>query len=447
MSSLNLVDFVRGIAPTSYAVDSRLVQPGALFVALRGAQTDGHAFLQSAQSAGAVAAIVEEIVPADLPQFVVSDALEALAELARLRLADLKGVQVFGITGTVGKTTAKDMLAHLLGGPPAQVHAAPASYNSEIGLPLAILSAPRDTQKLVLEFGISHAGDMSPLTAIVNPAIVWFTALTQVHLDGFNSFKELIAEKTKLMHGQVPPEYIWGEPSVLDAVREAIPNDCVKERVLNLCERSLQGLPGEWQLNLAPFGLVDLPVVAYHEAVLAATAASIALDVGIALTEIRARLNSLPRPSGRLEWHKMGTISILNDAYNASPASMRAALEVLAQCPTQGRRIAVLGTMREMGDAALSLHQEIGRFAATLSLDLIVGIGDFAEAYVSPSRAAGTQVFLASDVDEFTKTFAPQLRQHDFLLLKASRAEAFEKSLPELKASANHLAQRPETTT
>jgi len=442
---LNLSTFVDSFAPTSFAVDSRLVEPGGLFVALRGGQTDGHTFVEAAKKSGAIAVVVEEAVEVDLPQFVVSDSLEALAELARLHLAKLGSARIFGITGTVGKTTAKDMLAHLLGGTDERVHAAPASYNSEIGLPLAILSAPLTTQKLVLEFGISHAGDMRPLTAIASPNDVWFTALTRVHLEGFASFDELVEEKSKLMHGPTAPQRVWGEPGVLQVLRRHAPVATHKECKVPFEETNLLGHPGAWSLPLLGEQPFEIPVIAKHEVVLAATAVEIAHHAGVAARDIRQRLTTLPRPPGRLELRQQGQVSFLHDAYNASPASMRAALGVLESWPTQGRRIAVLGTMHELGNAAEDLHREMGQVAAECGLNLIVGVGAYAEELTAPSRLLGIPTLIAIDRADFAGLLAPQLRTDDFILLKASRAEALETGLPELMASAAQLTSQQET--
>ncbi len=435
------------------ACDSRQVGAGDLFFALPGARTDGHAFLEEIHRRRAAAAVVQPdrgARPPGLPVILVSDPLAALASLARFHLGRL-GAETIGITGSVGKTTAKDFLAHLLGGPSENVRAAPRSYNSECGLPLAVLAAPRGTRRLVLEFGINAPGEMERLLAIVTPRHGWVTALTEVHLEGLGDRATLVREKLRLPAAVQEEGWIW-LPAGLEAETGAPAGAWAGQvRWCGLDGRAGRGrvldpIPGSFRIALPRVGEVRLPVLALHEAELAAAAAQAALDLGIPPSAVAGRLATLTRPPGRLSLHRCGEVSVLDDSYNASPAAMKAALELLAGWPRARRRIAVLGTMEELGPAAEALHREVGRHLAGLGVDVLLGVGP-GGAWIAEGARTGSgrlSIRTLETVPAAAEVLAGFPRPGDVLLLKASRRVGLDGLLPHLAegAGAGVLAGR-----
>jgi UDP-N-acetylmuramoyl-tripeptide--D-alanyl-D-alanine ligase len=435
-----------GDAPIRGVVtDSRRARPGDLFVALDGARTDGHRYLRDVQSAGASGALVmpdRGERPEGFPCVVVPDTLAALAALARHHLGRLNA-RVVGVTGTVGKTTAKDMLAQVLGGPARDVHAAPASYNSECGLPLAILAAPSSTRVLVLEYGVNAPGEMARLLDIAKPHLACITALTPVHLEGMGDLATIVTEKLKLA-ATVPPDGVVWLPE--QAARLIPAGTRWPARTLYLGfgpqRDGLQILsrrPGAFGVVLPRLGEVCLPVFADHEVLLAAMATAVGFELGESADDLRERLLGLRRPEGRLTVHNIGPVTVLDDAYNASPAAGEAALAVLKHWPKAGRRIAVLGTMHELGIESERWHRELGRQAVAAGVDLLFGVGAGGAWVAAEARAAGIEAGVADDAEAVASLLAPVLRPADVVLLKASRAEGLERMLPRLRSSAKAL--------
>ncbi len=417
--------------------DSRNVRGGELFVALPGARTDGHHFLDRVHAAGAGAALVAPgrgERPPGLAAVVVPDPHRALGELARYRLLRA-GATVLGVTGTVGKTTAKDFLGQLLGGPPAGVHVAPASYNSEVGLPLAVLAAPAAARLLVLEYGVNAPGEMEALLAVARPEHACLTALTPVHLEGMGDLETIAREKTRLAAAVPEGGGIWLSAQAFAALAGHLESWQGRVHRVALDEpggpRVLAATPGAWRVELPELGRVTLPLVARHEVELALLAAAVARQLGRSAAELRTALEDLRRPPGRLAVHHLGDgTTLLDDAYNASPAAMGAALEVLREWPEARRRVAVLGAMHELGPAARDCHVEVGRQAAACA-DLVVAVGAAAGWIATGAGAAVREVPDAAAVRELLRA---ELGPGVVVLVKASRAEGLDALVTALRA-------------
>ncbi len=416
-------------------IDSRDVQPGDLFVALRGARADGHEHLGDALEKGAAAALVEADGPPrpeGLPVIVVSSCLEALAQLARAARARLDA-PVVGITGSVGKTTAKDFLAFLLGGPAAGVFAAPASYNSEIGLPLAVLAAPADARLLVLEYGINAPGEMDRLVDIVCPDHAWLTAVAEAHLAGLGGIADVAREKGRLPAAVGESGTVWLDPETAARVEDQSAGWPALVQVLNpfgACARGLEGVPGAWHLEHPRFGRLSLPLGARHQVATAVTAAHLASALGVPDEVLAARLPELQPPAGRMTIHRRDGLCLLEDSYNANPASMRAALDTLQGWPGGGPRWAVLGTMHELGDGAEEAHRELGRRAVAAGVDELIAVGE-GGAWLAAGAAemgdARVRVRLVDEAGEAAALVVAELPERALLLLKASRSEGLER--------------------
>jgi len=428
-------------------IDSRAVMPGDLFVALVGARTDGHEHLEQAFAQGAVAALVMPDRGARTPDsevLVVPDTLKALGCLARFHLARMQA-KVFGITGSVGKTTAKDFLFQLLGGANSQVFAAPASYNSEVGLPLAILGAPLQTRLLILEYGINAPGEMEVLLDIAKPDGAWITAVGASHLEGLGDVAKVASEKAKLAQAVGEQGTVWLE-SGLAARLESLRVDW-QARVVSCAPLEEEGMevlsriPGEWRLQHPQWGMLRSELAAEHEIVTALMAARIATSLGQTSHAVQERLPRLEPPKGRLSIVQRDGVTFLDDAYNANPLSMSAALQVLRDWPEARRRIAVLGSMKELGATSEQLHREVGREVATSDLALLVGVGS-GGAWIVEGAEGELSCKEAKDAEGAAVILEGQLQVGDVVLLKASRSEALERILPHLDA----LRERPSHT-
>ncbi len=413
----------------SVEVDSRRVTGASLFVALPGARTDGHAHLPQALAAGAGAALVRDpgALPEGMPGIVVRDTLAALQELARVHLARLQA-EVIGITGSVGKTTAKDFLHQLLGGAEAGVHAAPASYNSEIGLPLAILGAPPECRRMVLEYGINAPGEMAELISIARPHHAWVTAFRGVHLEGMGGLSTVVREKCLL--AAAATHSVWMDDATMHMAAAHGADWTAPLRLAGLESDGVEindSRPGAFRIAHPRYGERNLPLVARHEVHAACVGATLAESLGVATAAIGGRLEALERPPGRLTIRKLdGGITVLDDAYNASPASLNAALTVLREWPTSGRRIAVLGTMHELGAESRQLHELAGSTLKAHGVDLLCAVGPGGAWFARTAQAAGVQTLRCSDAAEAAELLKLELGVDDVVLLKASRAEKLE---------------------
>ncbi|HEX9794768.1 MAG TPA: UDP-N-acetylmuramoyl-tripeptide--D-alanyl-D-alanine ligase [Planctomycetota bacterium] len=433
--------------------DSRLVRPGDLFVALNGARTDGHRYLRQVHESGAAAAFVladRGARPEGLATVVVRDPLRALGDLARWHLQRLRA-PVVGITGTVGKTTGKEFVTTLLGGRNSNVHAAPASYNSECGLPLAVLGAGTDTRILVLEYGVNAPGEMDRLLQIAPPRHAWITALTEVHLEGMSDLATIVREKSQLARRVPESGCIWLPQSVEALVAGERAAWCGRVGSYTLdggagAAQILSNRPGAWRVRIPGIGDALLPVIARHEVELALGALGIAQELGVPGDVLRERLGLLQRPPGRLTRLDYGPLTVLDDSYNASPGAMLGALGVLAAWPGAGRRTAVLGTMHELGAAAERLHRQVGEQVAASEIDRLVAVGRggawIADAARTAAGRAGRalEVIPVADAPEAAEWLAGCVEAGGVVLLKASRAEGLDRLCAPLERAARHLA-------
>ncbi len=428
------------------AVDSRLVRPGNLFVALPGDHVDGHEFVADAIAAGAAAAVVTR-EPSGLDDstdatiVLVDDALSALQRVAadwRTRFDPL----VVGVTGSIAKTSTKEAIAAVLGRRFRTLRT-PGNMNNEIGLPLALLDLDRDHQAAVLEMGMYVGGEIATLAAIARPRIGVVTAVQGVHLARAGTLDAIEDAKAELV--------------------EALPRDGVA--VLSADDPRVRGMAGRTHARTLTYGFAEdadvratevrsegfsgmafwltvdgeeLPVriptlgaLAVHNA-LAATAVGRAADVPLgAIVDGLAAGWSAPH---RAQLSIVGGVAIVDDAYNASPGSMRAALELLAGLP--GRRIAVLGEMRELGEAAAVGHREVGSAAAVVC-DLLVIVGDAAAGIADGAIEAGLDpevVVRAPDMEAARTILRDDLREGDVVLVKASRGAELDRLVEMIQA-------------
>jgi UDP-N-acetylmuramoyl-tripeptide--D-alanyl-D-alanine ligase len=413
--------------------DSRLAGPGSVFVAVRGERTDGHEHAAAAHAAGAAVVVAERAV--DVPHVLVEDSVAALGELAREVLARLRAegsLRVVGLTGSVGKTTTKDLLAQVL------AHAGPTvapreSFNNEIGLPLTVLSATRETRYLVLEMGASGPGHIDYLTRIAPLDVAVVLVVGHAHMGGFGTIDAVARAKAEIVAGLVPggTAVLNADDARVAAMAAAAPGPVtfvgraatadVRATDITLDE---QARPS-FVLHTDASGVrtshpVRLALHGEHQVANALAVAGAALALGLDAGAVATALGSAERVSA----HRMAItrrpdgVVVLDDAYNANPDSMAAALRATAAMPAR-RRIAVVGEMLELGTEAERAHEDVGRLAAELGVDVLVALGPAGEP-VRRGAGEGPQVHCPADADAAAALLDELLKEGDLVLLKGS---------------------------
>jgi len=420
----------------SVAIDSRTLKPGALFVALRGEHHDGHDFVEAAQRNGAAAALVERPLATDLPQVVVADgerALGALAAGVRARSAAC----VVGITGSNGKTTVKTLLAGILSRH-APTHFSSGSFNNEIGLPLTVLSVPPDTRFVVLEMGAGKPGDIAYLAQIAKPRIGLVNNIAPAHLERMGSI-EMIARTKGALYSALPADGV-AVINADDAFAGCFSELAQGRRVLRFgldapadvsARFDASSNPGAFTL-VSPAGEIEVSLAlgGRHNTMNALAAASLALACAVPLETIKRGLESASAVPGRSarRAHASGAW-LIDDTYNANPASFAAAVATLAAC--SGRRILVAGDMRELGPGAQSLHAQVGELAKASGIDALYAVGELSEA---TARAFGRQARHFADQATLIEALRDELVAGNTLLIKGSRGSAMDRVVDALLA-------------
>ncbi|MEY8830539.1 UDP-N-acetylmuramoyl-tripeptide--D-alanyl-D-alanine ligase [Sedimentitalea sp. XS_ASV28] len=381
-------------AATGVSIDTRSLQPGDLFVALRAAR-DGHDFVAQALDKGASAALVTHVpdgVAADAPLLVVEDVQQALEGLGRAARARTRA-RVVAVTGSVGKTSTKEMLARMLGDQ-GRTHASVASYNNHWGVPLTLARMPRDTEFAVIEIGMNHPGEIEPLARMARPHVAMITTVAAVHLEAFADVAEIAAEKAAILDGLEPggtailnadidtADLLRAKADAVGAERIDFGTRATRYRLLDvavngdrtIARATVQGEPL----------LFKIATAGRHFAMngLGALAATTALGADAALAVLSLGRWSPYQGRGVREIIRMDPVetdhdlTLLDDAYNANPTSVAAALEVLAATETgRGRRIAILGDMKELGPQAPAMHAALAELPAMARIDTVHCVG------------------------------------------------------------------------
>ena len=413
-------------------IDSREAQDGDLFFALAGERQDGHDFVARAIAAGAPAAVVERPLeaPGDAALLHVSDSLKALQQLAAWwrRRHDAK---VIAVTGSVGKTTCKELIASVLGYK-YRVLKSEGNLNTEIGIPLSLLRLKKEHERAVLEFGMYARGDIALLSRIALPALGVVTNIGPVHLERLGSMgaitaakaelvEALTADGTAVLNGDDARSAALASRTEARVVYYGLAAQC-HVRASDVVSRGLKGI--DFRLT-AETASVDarLPLPGKHHVYAALAAAAVAIEEGMSLVDIADALAaSRPELRSRVLPGLNGS-TILDDSYNASPASMLAALDLLAELPA--RRIALLGEMRELGAAEEEGHRRVGARAGQ-ACDLLIVVGERARLIAEAAGDGQAEVRCLSSNVMAIDALKNELRAGDHLLIKASRAMAFE---------------------
>jgi UDP-N-acetylmuramoyl-tripeptide--D-alanyl-D-alanine ligase len=420
------------------STDTRNITSGDLFVALAGERFDAHDFLSDAVAKGASALVVskpERTAGLGVPIFVVPDTTVALGALARFRRRAW-GKPLVAITGTNGKTSTKDLTRAALGAA-LEVHATTGNLNNRIGVPLTLLALRDEADVAVCEMGMSIPGEIATLRAIAEPDVAVVTSVAEGHLEGLGSVDGVMREKVSIFDGVGVGIVPAAQPEIAEAARG---------RARRLVVAGLESgdlHADEWTVEEDGLGRLSVtgvtvrpPLRGFHNLRNTMLALAVAQECGVSLEQAAEGIAAMPVPSMRLAWEKVGSATLINDAYNANPGSMRAALELLDSVGRGRQRVAVLGGMRELGAHAERLHAEIADRALRSSIEVVAGVGEMGDAL----RRAGrddARVVAAPDIDELWQSLAPRLSRDAVILLKASRGVRLERLVPHLTAWAN----------
>jgi UDP-N-acetylmuramoyl-tripeptide--D-alanyl-D-alanine ligase len=422
-----------------YSIDSRTVQPGELFFAVKGERLDGHDFVEQALSRGATGAIVRKDqisrFSSQSSVLAVDDTLVALQTLATA-VRKLWGKTGIAITGSMGKTTTKEALAHLLS-LRHRVHRSKGNFNNHFGLPLGLLTLEPEYDLAVIEMGMSHAGEIAALARIALPSEGVVTSVGPVHLEFFDSVAGIARAKYELIEA-LP----HGGTAVLNADDEYVcqfGRDFKGKVILfglkptaDVRAENIEVLGSEGtHFDLVSQGIrqpVRSPLLGKHNVSNVLAAAAVALEHGITPSEIAEALPSLEPADKRGQVVQLGNITVLYDCYNSSPKALMAAVDTLASMPAR-RRIVVAGEMLELGPMGEQLHRDCGRYIASMKLDFLLGVRGLAKPMVEAAAEAGMNAEYVATPEDAGDWLAREARNGDIVLLKASRGVRLEKAL------------------
>jgi len=423
------------------STDTRHPVPGTLFVALKGERFDAHDFLAQAKAAGAAAAVVRRGTPpvAGLPTFEVADTLAALGLLARARRRLLPAnAPVVAITGSSGKTSAKEMIRSALAARWGErVHATTGNLNNLVGVPLTILAAPEDTEALVVEAGASVPGEIAALRDIIEPTIAVVTNAGFAHLQGFGTVERLLQEKASLLDG-APVAVVGNAPGlVAEARRRARKVVIVARDEFGEVHPEKVDVDGAGQPILHWMGAsVTLPVLGLHHVDNAMIALAVAREAGVEPKAALAGLAGVKIPAGRGSLVSRGNLTIIDDSYNANPDSVLAALETALTYAARRRRplAVVLGSMLELGAESARLHAFVADELMSFlpAPEVVAAVGEFVPGFEKHRRALGDRLITAPDAETVGPLLKAALRGNEIVLLKASRGVALERVLRHL---------------
>jgi UDP-N-acetylmuramoyl-tripeptide--D-alanyl-D-alanine ligase len=431
-------EFDQNLVATGYSIDSRTLNSGDLFFALTGDRFDGHDYAQAALERGAAAAVVQRgrVLNIDHHRLLlVDDTLKALQSLGAAARR-LWGKPLLAVTGSAGKTTTKEILAHLLS-TRFRVMKTSGNFNNHIGLPLQLMKLEPEHDIAVMEMGMNHAGEIRALGQIAHHDMGIVTAVAPVHLEFFNSLAEIARAKYEIIETLYP-----GAVAVLNADDDYVcqfGRDFRGKVVTFGITRAADVSAQKVKLNGAAGSTFDLvagavrehvtlPLVGEHNIYNALAAAAAAMERGISPSQAAEALATVAPPDRRGQVLQVAGATLINDCYNSNPRALNAMVDTLASMPAQ-RRILLAGEMLELGPTAEALHRECGRHAAEKKIDVVIGVRGMAKALAEAACGAGTQAQFMETPEEAGEWLARELRTEDAVLLKASRGVKLERAL------------------
>jgi UDP-N-acetylmuramoyl-tripeptide--D-alanyl-D-alanine ligase len=422
---------------TGVSTDTRSIKRGEIFFALKGENTDGHLYVPAALDAGAAGVVVSDLsmVPKDSSGFVIKteDTLWALGELAAYYRGKFS-VQVVGVTGSVGKTTTKEMLASILSRK-YRVLKSEANFNNEIGVPLTIFGLDSGHEKAVIEMAMRGLEEIRRLAKISKPSVGIVTNVGLSHIERLGSQSAIAQAKSELLE-ELPPDGL-AVINAEDGYFSVLKHHCnCRVITFGTCKwadvigaRVKSGSDGKYSFVLLVEGMgaveIKLPVLGYHNVYNALAAAAAAVGMGIDLITIRDGLENFEQPEMRMELVTSNKgFAILNDCYNASPASVLSALKTLSAIGEYRRKVVVLGDMLELGDYAPKAHRDIGCLLAKNGVEMLVTVGPLARMIAEGAKESGfpeTAIMSFTDSSEAAHALVGQFSEGDIVLIKGSR--------------------------
>ena len=418
--------------------DTRTVEVGDLFVALIGERFDAHDFVADALAKGAAGVVVSNSTVArglGVPVFEVADTLVALGALATFYRRAWNG-PVVGVVGTNGKTSTKELIKAALGSS-LEVHATRGNLNNLIGVPLTLLSMPQSVDVAVVEMGTNQPGEVPRLRAIVEPNVTVVTSVAEEHLEGLGDLAGVLREEMAATDAVPVAVVPASQPEVIDAA---------KARAHRVVAAGLEG--GDFQASkweVLPDGRgaitvddvrVDVPLRGVHNLRNAMLALAVSRELGVSLLDAARGISQMPAPPMRVNWEQLGSVTLINDAYNSNPGSARAALELLAHSGRGRQRVAILASMLELGPQGPRLHDEVAGEALATGVELVAGMGEFGAALrrIAP---ADPRVLTADDVESLWAQLSSRLANDAVILLKGSRGMRLERLVAPITDWAN----------
>ena len=440
---------------SAITTDSRQIQPQGMFIAIKGARSDGHAYIDSCYEKGALCCISEQELPGEKrPYIQVESSLQALKDIAQLYRANLD-IKVVGITGSVGKTSTKETIAAVLS-QKYKVLKTQGNFNNEIGLPLTIFRLTEEDEIAVLEMGISDFGEMTRLTKIAQPDICVITNIGLCHLENLKSRDGILKAKTEIFKSMNPDgtvilngdddklitiSEVYGKKPVFFGIKntagiyadhiENLGLEGVRCRIHMAADNAVQ------TENAAEDFTVQIPVAGEHMVYNAMAAAAVGEALGLTAEQIKTGIEGMETIAGRNHIIRENGFLILDDCYNANPVSMKASIDVLNTA--KGRKVCILGDMFELGADEKKLHYQLGEYFKEKQIDMAVLAGELSENTYQGIRDSGaaTQVYYYKTLEDLLDFLDIMVQDKDVILVKASHSMHFEKIVEKLRNEGN----------
>lgn len=435
---------------TAVTTDSRAVEPGCLFIPIAGTRVDGHDFISQVMEAGALCTLSErDLGEKEFPYIQVKSSLQAVKDLAEYYLRQLD-IPVVGITGSVGKTSTKEMIGAVLS-QKYRVLKTQGNFNNELGLPLTVFRLREEDQLAVLEMGISDFGEMSRLARVARPDTCVITNIGWCHLENLRDRDGIFKAKTEAFDFMKRDgrAVLNGDDDKLSQVREVqgkkplffgldAGNDIWADQIENL---GLKGTRCRIHGEGKSFSAL-IPIPGRHMVYNALAGTAVGLLYGLSLEEIQAGIESLQPVSGRFHIIETGRYTIVDDCYNANPVSMKASLDVLKD--GLGRRVAILGDMGELGENEEQLHAQVGAHGARAGIDAMICVGPLCRHMAEAARreAPDKEVTALDSREELLERLPELVREGDTILVKASHFMGFEQVVKALEELAEELESK-----
>lgn len=429
--------------PLSISIDSRTLREGQIFLALKGSNTDGHAYVEEALNKGASGLILQQgcvdisLIPSSVSCILVEDTYQFIANIARAFLNEIRPDQIIAITGSVGKTSTREITRTLLS-PEYKVHSPVSSFNTMLGCSLTILAMPIDTEILILEMGTNSPGEIREMSEFFEPTSAVITDVREAHLEGLGDLSGVLKAKMEILSSPRLSRFYFNSDNqtvrsalhmVPDSIRKIAVGEGFADFRITSPEFSLKGMLPELKFTYSfkDFSIeISSALFGMHQARCLAIAAAIAIESGIYPESIINKAYKLVSKEGRGRFLQLPENGIIiDDCYNANPASLSAALETVAALAWNGRKIAVLGGMKELGPSEAEKHLEILPYLRPF--DHVVLVGDEWAFVLDPEYHSGSSFTLKKTSEEALEFISGQLSENDLILVKGSHSYRLDK--------------------